>query len=119
MTRQYRSQGTSQKTKLTERLIATAKPLMRGGVPERRLLLDTEQRGFGVAVNASGSKSYFVLRRVAGKQVRYKFKNVGECTVAEARREAANLLGQMSSGIDPVAERRRVIEEAKRKKVRG
>ena len=97
--------GTSIAMKLTEAAVARAAPLLVDGVAQKRLLLDVKQIGFGVAVNAGGSKSYFVLRRVAGKQVRYKFKNVGECTVEAARREAAGLLGQMSGGGNLVAAR--------------
>jgi len=98
--------GTSERVKLTERVIAAAAPLVRDGGAHKRLLLDTEQRGFGVAVNAGGSKSYFVLRRVNGRQVRFKFRNVGEGGLTEARREAAKLLGQMSGGLDPAAAKR-------------
>ena len=111
---EYGTGGTSTKEKITERTVAAAAPLTRDGVPSKRLILDTELRGFGLVVNATGSKSYVVMRRVNGRPVRFKFKNVGEVTVAEARKQAASLLGKMSDGVDLIAQRRRARQEAQR-----
>ena len=113
---EYGTRGTSTKEKITERTVAAATPVIRDGVPSKRLILDTELRGFGLVVNATGSKSYVVMRRVNGRPVRYKFKNVREISVAEARKQASSLLGRMSDGIDLIAERRRARQEAQRAK---
>jgi integrase len=105
--------------KLTERTAAAAQPAIVKGEPRAKFYLDTQQRGFGLAVSAKGVKSYFVLRRVAGKPVRYVFGKFGELTVAQRRSEAEQLLAQMSSGLNPQERRREAREAAKREEVRG
>jgi integrase len=87
----------SEKVKITERVVAAAQP-----APGERakFYLDTALIGFGLAVSGKGSKSFFVLRRVHGRAVRFVFRRVGEGTVAQARVEASDLLAQMSKGVD-------------------
>jgi integrase len=51
--------------------------------------------------------------------VRYKFGNVGELTVAEARKQAETILARMANGANPVAERRAERTKARKAKVRG
>jgi len=114
-------QGTSRKVKLTEALIKRAEPLppQRPGEPPRKLLLlDTTTRGFACSVNAH-SKSYVVIRRVHGKQVRYKFRRVNEVTLQEARTEAERLLVDMGSGVNPVEVKRAAVAAAAVRKARG
>src|SRR5581483_5538147 len=107
---------TSQLVKLTERFVSAVEIPGEG----KRLYLDTERRGFGLAVSAGGAKSYICLRRVPGHgQIRFKFGNVGELTVAEARRQAEGILARMAMGANPVAERREARTQEKREAVRG
>lgn len=107
---------TSQKVKLTERFVSTLAAPKEG----KRLFLDTERRGFGLSVSAGGTKSYMCIRRVPGHgQVRYKFGNVGEMTVAEARRHAEGILARMGMGENPVAQRKAERTEERRKAIKG
>jgi integrase len=113
--------GTSVKVRLTEDAIRRAEPLPPlhpGDPPRKRVLLDTRTVGFGVSVNA-GSKSYIAVRRVAGKQVRYKFRRVGEVSLQEARTEAERLLVEMGSGVNPIARKRADRAAAAVEKARG
>src|ERR1700741_5119347 len=106
-------------TKLTERSAAAAKPATLKGRPQPRLILDTQLEGFGLAVSAAGAKSFQVMRRVNGRQIKYAFARYGEMTVAEARDKAIQHLAKMSEGVNPVEERRKARAEEKRAKVRG
>lgn len=87
----------SEKVKLTERVVAAAQPAPGA---RAKFYLDETLIGFGLAVSGKGSKSYFVMRRVNGRQVRYVFRRVGEGTVAQARVEASSLLAQMAHGVE-------------------
>ncbi|MBU1222298.1 MAG: integrase family protein [Gammaproteobacteria bacterium] len=102
----------SEKVKLTERTVAAAQP-----APGERakFYLDETLIGFGLAVSAKGSKSYFVMRRVNGRQVRYVFRRVGEGTCQQARVEASGLLAQMAAGVDLGKQRAAAREAAQQK----
>jgi integrase len=118
----------SEKTKLTERTVAAARPASvksKSGHPCAKFYLDTELRGFGLAVSApsakspGGTKSYFVMRRVQDRQERHVFGRAKELTVAEARARAVKLLLQMTDGMSLNTQRRQGRAEAKRGKERG
>jgi integrase len=106
---------------LTERTITAARPAgkLSGGHPAAKFYLDTKLRGFGLAVSASGVKSFFVMRRVRGKKERHVFGRATELTAAEARARAEKLLPQMTDGVSLNEKRRRDRAEAKRVEVRG
>jgi integrase len=75
----------------------------------RHYLWDGELRGFGVQVEASGSKTYFVRYRPKGhgrSGIRrfYKIGRHGELTPDEARERAKRVLGSVADGADPAAE---------------
>ena len=115
------TKGTSRLVRLTEAVIESADPLppaKPGAPPRRAILLDTQLTGFGVAINAA-SKSYFVVKHVAGRQVRSVFRRVGEGTVAEARRAAAKLLVRMADGVDLIVEKRAQAADAARTRAIG
>ena len=92
--------------KLTKRSVDSADP-SRG----RHWLWDTELKGFGLQVEASGTKTYIVRYRPkghgrAGKRCFVKIGRHGEVTAEQAREQAKGLLGQVAMGRDPAAERR-------------
>jgi integrase len=112
---------TSSRVKLTEDVIRRAEPVppKRPGDPPRKVtLLDTKTVGFGVSVNAH-SKGFVAIRRVHGKQIRFKFARVGELSLQEARTEAERLLVEMSSGVNPIARKRSDRAAAAVEKARG
>jgi integrase len=82
------------------------------------LVFDTgkgSQRGLGVRVSAGGSKSYLVQYRHTGQKRRVP---IGSCTaikLVEARRAALAIMGDVSKGRDPAADRKAAALEAKRK----
>lgn len=74
---------------------------------------DDELRGFGVKVFTSGTKSFFLEKRIGGKVKRITIGQFGELTPEQARRQALKLAGDIATGGDPVAEKKRAKLEAK------
>jgi integrase len=71
---------------------------------DRTIYWDTEVKGFGLAVTASGHRSYVVQYRV-GKQSK-RMTIDGVLPLDAARKEARALLGEVARGRDPMAEKR-------------
>lgn len=69
--------------------------------------------GFGVRVTHSGAKSYIVQKRIGHKEKRITLGSHHVMSADTARKEAMKILGQIASGIDPVAK----AQEAKLKTV--
>jgi len=88
----------TQKVKLTKKVIDEA--VITG---KRYYIWDSEIPGFGLAVQKTGYKSYFLdYRNASGTARRLKLAIVGEITPDEARKKAAALRLQISQGIDPL-----------------
>jgi hypothetical protein len=62
--------------------------------------------GFALRVGEHGSKSYVLRLRAGGRHRRITIGRVGQITLAEARRQARELVNQAKEGIDPVVARR-------------
>jgi Arm DNA-binding domain len=77
---------------------------------------DTELKGFGVRVQASGVKSYvFKYSPGTGRGVptrRMTLARVGKVTPDEARAMAKKKAGEVAHGADPVMDRRKVVATA-------
>lgn len=67
---------------------------------------DNELKGFGVRVGKT-HKSYFVEKRVKGKNLRKVIGNVEHYTTEEARKRAQKLLGLMADGYNPAEEEKK------------
>jgi integrase len=72
---------------------------------------DTELKGFGCRVSAS-SKTYFVMKRINGKQSRISLGRHGVIKTDKARDEGINTLAQINDGVD-------VNREKAKTRVRG
>jgi integrase len=72
------------------------------------LYWDTETRGFGLRVTASGAASFVVQGTVAGegKELRMTIGTYGAWTVDDARRRAEEYKHQFEDGINPQAAKR-------------
>ena len=91
--------------KLTKKVIDGA-DLSRG----RHYLWDSELKGFGVQVEASGTCSYFVRYRPKGlgREGQRRFLKIGrhgDLTTEQARAAAKVILGSVAAGEDPAARR--------------
>ena len=79
------------------------------------LFFDDEQRGLGVRVTASGSKSYLAQYTLGGQKRRIPLGSCSAISLAAARGAAQAILGDVAKGKDPAAERKAAEIEAKRK----
>lgn len=81
----------------------------RARLPEagQTFLWCSQDRGFGVRLNASGSRTFVVQGRVAGRERRLSIGRRGVFTVDQARDRARELLRSMRMGIDPTADEKK------------
>lgn len=66
---------------------------------------DTHLTGFGLYVGAK-SKTYYCEKRISGKTVRVTIGKHGQITPEIARKKAHSILGKMTSGVNPIDEKR-------------
>jgi integrase len=89
-------------TKITKRLVESAGP---------GRWFDSELKGFGLHVGATGTRAYFLEYRVgygrAGRKRRMVIGRHGVLTPAQARAEAIRLLALVRAGSDPLEQKRR------------
>ncbi|MBN8944939.1 MAG: site-specific integrase [Rhizobiales bacterium] len=95
--------GSSGAVRITKRVLDQA-DLSRG----RHQIWDSELKGFGVQVEASGTKTYMVRYRPKGlgrdgPRRFFKIGRHGDLTADEARLQAKAILGRVASGEDPAA----------------
>jgi integrase len=92
-------------TKLAVDKLPTPVAVIDNRTAQKRYYDDTI-KGFGVRVTSGGTKAFFVEKLVYSKLRRITLGRYPELTVELARREAQKLLGQIATGIDPVAEKK-------------
>ena len=78
---------------LTELAIRKAKP-----ADKRYDLFDASVRGLGLRVATSGTKSWFMMRRINGRMLRTTFGRYPEVSLALARLKAPDVLADMADG---------------------
>ncbi|QDP71551.1 DUF4102 domain-containing protein [Legionella israelensis] len=76
------------------------------GKSAQKRYYDDAMKGFGVRVTSGGTKAFFVEKQIKNKLSRITLGRYPELTVEMARKEAQKLLGQIATGLDPVAEKR-------------
>lgn len=80
--------------------------VIKAGVTAQKRYYDDTLKGFGVRVTSGGSKAFFIEKLIKGKLSRITLGRYPELTVEMARREAQKVLGQIATGVDPLAEKR-------------
>ncbi|CAK0768379.1 hypothetical protein CCP4SC76_5030001 [Gammaproteobacteria bacterium] len=74
---------------------------------------DTAQSKLRIRVTATGNKSFIVLTKdTTGSARRITLGQWPEMNVDRARKEAVKVLGQILSGTDPIAEKRKIKAES-------
>ena len=91
---------------LTDLAVRKARPK-----DKRYDLYDAALRGFGVRVSTSGTKVWFVMRRVNGRMVRYSLGRYPEYSLTQARAASAAALKQMTEGEHPRAAKTAIFED--------
>jgi integrase len=79
------------------------------------LVFDDEQRGLGVRVTASGSKTYLAQYNWHGQKRRIPLGNCSALSLAKARDAVRAIMGDVAKGKDPAAERKQAAKEARLK----
>jgi integrase len=70
------------------------------------VFFDADLRGFAVRTKPSGAKSYLVQYQKAGRTRRFTIGSHGQLTAAQARDQAAIILGRIKTGDDPSEQRK-------------
>ena len=74
---------------------------------------DENLKGFGLRVTSTGAKSFIFQKRINGADKRITIGRYGELTAEQANRQAKKLAGEIATGGDPVADKKREKLEAK------
>ncbi len=92
----------------SKRIAFTEDRLERLKAPDagRDVYHDTTTPGLIVRVTATGTKTYSVYKKLAGKPVRHTIGQVGSITLKAARDAAAVAAGKMPLGVNPNVEKR-------------
>lgn len=72
--------------------------------------LDTKEKGLSVKITSRGTVTFFVRKRVNGRDERLIIGSFPEITIEQARKHAASLKGVLASGKDPIAEKRKNVK---------
>lgn len=77
-------------------------------------LFDTVVPGFGLRISYGGRRTFFVMTRIHGRQVRRTLGTTDDLTLADARDKARRAKGDAAAGIDPKDAERKARVEAER-----
>jgi integrase len=83
------------------------------------LVFDDEQRGLGVRVTASGSKTYLAQYSFHGQKRRVPLGSCSGVSLAKARDAVRAIMGDVAKGIDPAVERKKAAGQARRQAAYG
>lgn len=87
--------------RLTDKLAKAIEPPSSGN----RITYDTEVKGFGFRITASGARAFVLNYRVGGRERRYTIGAYPDWSVAAAREEAKRLKRLVNLGEDPMGQR--------------
>ena len=108
MSKKRKPRSATQRAVLTQRRLADLMPPASG----RRYVFDAKTPSLAIMITEKGSKSWYLVKRVKGRPVRTRLGGWPDVNVEDARRLAADALGEIANGRDPHAERKGVRREA-------
>lgn len=91
--------------------LSTPEAITPGQTVQKRYY-DDNLKGFGVRITSGGTKAFFVEKTIKQKLRRITLGRYPALTVEMARKEAQKLLGQIATGLDPLAEKRASVMQA-------
>jgi len=75
---------------------------------KRQAIRDTGIKGLILDVRETGSKSYYVYKKIAGRPERIFIAKTSDLSAEKARKQAQIILGQIALGINPQEEKRKI-----------
>lgn len=93
--------------KLTQRVVET---ITCPAGKKDALVFDSELRGFGLRVTATGSRTFLAQYTAAGCKRRVALGAFGAVTVEQARKAAQAVLGEAARGVDPFVARKALVQ---------
>ena len=72
----------------------------------RKYVYDLKVNGLGLTITKTGSKSFFVYRKIHGTPKRITLGKFPDMTIEQARKTAVSLISQIAGGKDPAEEKR-------------
>lgn len=72
---------------------------------------DTQEKGLSVYITSQGVISFFVRKRVSGKDERIHLGHFPELSIEDARKKALSVKADVAKGIDPNEEKKRLKAE--------
>ncbi|GAC14713.1 tyrosine-type recombinase/integrase [Aliiglaciecola lipolytica] len=81
-------------------------PQLKNGKPTQAFYRDTILAGFGLRVSSGGKKSFIIEKRIKGKVKRITIGAYGAITPEQARAKATELIGSITLGNDPIADKK-------------
>ncbi len=79
---------------------------------DREYYFDAATPGLTLCVTATGTRTFYVYRRVLGRPSRIRLGRFPELGLAKARQDAQRIGGDIANNLDPQAAKRRLREEA-------
>ncbi len=87
--------------RLTDRMLKTLAAPATGN----RIAYDSDIKGLGLRITASGNRSFILNYRIDGRERRYTIGPYGEYTLLHARKRAGELRRMVERGEDPLGQR--------------
>ncbi len=78
---------------------------------KRQTYRDTKEKGLVINVRPTGSKSFYLYKKIQGRPECILLGGFPDITVENARKAAAVLKGQIAAGLNPQQEKRRIRNE--------
>ena len=73
---------------------------------KRRRVYDEKQKGLAVYISPTGAKTFYCIRKVAGKVEEIRIGDAATVTIETARTTAAGIINQIAAGTNPAEQRR-------------
>lgn len=80
-------------------------------VKGKTIYKDTKEKGLSLYITANGTISFFIRKRIYGRDERVIIGNFPEMSIENARKQSLNIKSQVAEGIDPNEDKRKMRAE--------
>ena len=95
------------KVNFTKQFLLRCKPPLKG----RTYFQDTQEKGLSLSMTPNGVISFFVRKRINGRDERIHLGNFPEMSIDNARKKALSAKADVARGIDPNEEKKKLRKE--------